>query len=80
MPATAPPDVTISAATIGANVRAEMARAGVSQAAMARILNLSQSPVSMRLRGATPFTAHELAAIAHYLDVPVDAFYRAPTT
>lgn len=67
-----PPDTT----TISANVRAEMARTHTAQSALARILNLSQDSISRRLRGTTPFTAHELALVSHHLDVPVSTFYQ----
>lgn len=65
-----------TAATIGSNVRAEMARTKVSQAALGEHLNLSQSSVSMRLRGGTPFSAHELGIVARVLGVPIDDLYR----
>lgn len=61
--------------TIGANIRAELSRAGVTQAALAAELGLPQSAVSKRLRGATPFLAVEVAAIADVLGVPVAALY-----
>ena len=57
-----------------------MARTRTSQTTLATILNLSQSSVSMRLRGATPFSAHELATIATHLDIPVTTFYQHATT
>ena len=75
-----PAEPPITATTIAANVRAEVARTRTSQANLAAILNLSQSSVSMRLRGATPFSAHELATIATHLDIPVNTFYQHTTT
>jgi transcriptional regulator with XRE-family HTH domain len=60
-------------AQTGANVRAEMARRGVSQVKMAAALGLSQPSVSARLRGVTPFDVDELHAVADFLDVPVAA-------
>jgi transcriptional regulator with XRE-family HTH domain len=62
---------TPSAAT-GANVRAEMARRGVSQTALAKTLGMSQTAVSKRLRGTTPFDINELHAVAAALDVTLD--------
>ena len=75
-----PTEPPTTATTIAANVRAEVARTRTSQANLAAILNLSQSSVSMRLRGATPFSAHELATIATHLGVPVTTFYQHTTT
>lgn len=55
----------------GANIKAEMARRGVKQAALAAALGLSQPQVSARLRGVVPFNVNELLAVAAFLDVPV---------
>lgn len=55
----------------GANVRAEMARKGVSQEELAARLGFSQSVVSKRLRGITPFDINELTLIAQHLGVPL---------
>lgn len=60
---------------IGANVRAEMSRHGVTQAAVAERLGLPQSAVSKRLRGMTPWSASELAKVAELLGVPVGKLY-----
>lgn len=59
--------------TTGANVRAEMARRGISQTALAKEIGMSQAAVSARLRGVTPFDINELHAIAKALDIPLDA-------
>lgn len=56
---------------IGANVRAEMARRGVTQAKLAAALGLSQPSVSARLRGVTPFDVDELHTVADFLGVPL---------
>lgn len=66
------PVTTTPTATTGANVRGEMARRGVTQAQLAKVLGLSQAAVSARLRGETPFDINELARIAGFLDVPVE--------
>lgn len=58
---------------IGANVRAEMARRGVSQTALAEQLGITQTAVSTRLRGKVAFNVDELAAVAAALDVPIGA-------
>jgi predicted transcriptional regulator len=62
---------TTPTAVTGANVRAEMARRGMSQATIGKLLGISQASVSSRLRGTTPFNINELVAIAAYLDVPL---------
>lgn len=67
---TAPPDLATPAAVVGANVRAGMARRELSQTALAGHLNLSQTAISTRLRGVTPFDVNELAAVARILRVP----------
>lgn len=58
-------------ASTGANVRAEMARKGYSQAELARMLGMSQTGISKRLRGETPFDVNELARISAVLGVPL---------
>lgn len=58
---------------IGANVRAEMARRGISQVAIASKLGLPQTSVSKRLRGEVAFNVDELAAVADHLSVPLAA-------
>ena len=62
---------TTASATTGANVRAEMARRGLSQTALAGHLGLSQTAVSARLRGLTPFDINELVLTAEVLGVPL---------
>lgn len=62
----------------GANVRAEMARAGVSQTELARRLDLSQASVSDRLRGRTAFDINELFAVAAALNVSIDVLTATP--
>jgi transcriptional regulator with XRE-family HTH domain len=56
-------------AIVGANIRAEMARRGISQAALAKKIGKSQAAVSARLRGTTPVDVNELNAIAGHLGV-----------
>ncbi|MDO5501509.1 MAG: helix-turn-helix transcriptional regulator [Propionibacteriaceae bacterium] len=57
--------------TVGANSRAEVARRGLTQAALAEVIGVSQSQLSKRLRGVIPFDVNEVAAIANALDVPI---------
>lgn len=69
---------TTPAALIGRNVAAEMRRAGVTQAALGRVLDISQAAVSARLLGKTPFKSTELAVVATHLGVDVAALYPRP--
>ena len=62
--------------TTGANVRAELARRGLSQRVLADHLGLSPTGVSKRLSGATPIDINELAMIAAFLDVPLTTLLR----
>lgn len=63
---------------IAANVRAEVARRGVSQSALAELLGMNQAGISRRLSGRIDFSASEIAALAEYLSVPVNAFFNTP--
>lgn len=58
-------------ALTGTNVRAEMARRGVSQTALAVALGVTQPQVSARLRGVVPFNINELHVVAEFLNVPI---------
>lgn len=53
--------------TISRNIRAEMARAGVTQAQLAVAIALSQSAISRRLSGEADWTVIELYAVAEAL-------------
>ena len=62
--------------TTAANVRAELARHGKSQADLADALRAagirtSQQTISRRLNGAIPFNVDELQAVAAWLEVPL---------
>lgn len=59
---------------VGANVRAEMSRAGVTQAVAAGVTQLTQASLSDRLRGQIPFRIAELVLLARHLEVPFDRF------
>jgi transcriptional regulator with XRE-family HTH domain len=56
--------------TVADNVRAEKARRGVTQAALAKALGMSQQALSRRLVGEVAFDVDELDIIARHLDVP----------
>lgn len=60
-----------TARATGANIKAEMARRGVTQTGLAARLDITQSALSKRLRGVISLNVDELAAIADALDVPV---------
>jgi transcriptional regulator with XRE-family HTH domain len=60
---------------VAANVRAELARHQVTQAAIGKVLELTHTAVSRRLRGVTEFRADELLRIAEHLGVDVSTFY-----
>ena len=62
---------TTPTAQTGANVRAEIARRGMTQAEVAAAMGVSQSQFSKRLRGTIPFNINELSTIATLLDVPL---------
>lgn len=59
---------------VAIEVRAEMTRQKVSQAALADRLGWPQQRVSRRITGAVPFDVTELAAVAAALGVPVARF------
>jgi len=56
-----------------ANIKAEMARAGVRQAQLAAALNLPQAAISRRLTNRTPWRVKEVQAVAEFLRVPLSA-------
>ncbi|NLA65608.1 MAG: hypothetical protein GX862_06720 [Leucobacter sp.] len=60
---------------VAANVRAQLAYAGLPQGALAEILGLSKMAGSRRLNNETEFTAGEIALVADYFDIePGDLF------
>lgn len=71
---------TTTAQEIGANVRAEMARLGISQNKIAAHMNLSQTAISARLRGVTPFDVNELSTVADYLQVAPEDLLPRPVS
>lgn len=62
--------MTETRTAIAGNVRAELARAGLSQRELARRLNRPSQQIHVRMTGQVPFTAEELIAIAAALDIP----------
>lgn len=64
--------------TGAANIRAELARADVSQAAIAELLELAPSQISARVKGRIPWRLHELQAIARHLGIPVSVLVDEP--
>lgn len=63
---------------VAAEVRAWMARRGVRQETLAAQMGLSQSALSMRLRGRTRWTINDLAAVSEALDVPMATLLAPP--
>jgi len=57
--------------TVGATVRAEMARRKVTQQQVAAVLKIAQTQVSRRLNGQVSFNVDELQAVANLLGLPV---------
>lgn len=66
------PPVDPVRASIGANVRAEMARRNIPQIKIASIIGVSQRQISERLLGRVGFEVKELLQISKELDVPLD--------
>lgn len=60
-----------AAERVGRNVRAEMARNGLTQGDLATRLNLTQPAVSRRLTGEIPLNVNELATISRVVGVPL---------
>jgi transcriptional regulator with XRE-family HTH domain len=63
---------------VAREVRAEMARQGVSQRELAERLGFAQSGLSKRLTGQLTFRAEEWERIAEILGVPVTQFLPVP--
>jgi len=59
--------------TPSANIRAEMARAGVTQTQLAVALGLPQAAISRRLCDETPWRVSEVQSVAEALGVPLSA-------
>jgi transcriptional regulator with XRE-family HTH domain len=63
---------------IGDNVRAEMARLGLNQDDLGRILDVGRSQISRRLTGVIGFEAAELVRLAAEFGVPVARLAEVP--
>lgn len=59
---------------IAARARGALAEKCKTQRQLGEVLGIPQSSVALRLKGVTPFRAEELAAMADFLDVPVERF------
>lgn len=64
---------------VSGNVRAEIARARVSQTVVAEWLGLSQSAVSSKMRDLTAWSFDEVDMLAHHLGVPLGRLIAPPT-
>ena len=64
-------DTPPSRRRVAANIRAELARAGVSQSTAAQWIGVTQPAMSARLHARVPFTVDEAIAIAEGLDIPL---------
>ena len=60
---------------VAANVRARMARSGLSQKSLGATLGLKQQSVSHRLTSRTSFTLDEVFVIADVFGVPVSELF-----
>lgn len=58
---------------VASEVRAEMARQRKSGVDLAKILGKTPATARSRMKGDSPFDAREIAAIAAWLDVPLDS-------
>ena len=65
---------------VAAEIRAEIARQGMTQDQLAAKTGISQSSLSRRLTAAYPFSTSEIAAIADALGVPATSFFGSPAS
>lgn len=63
---------------VASNVRAELARRGMSQKDLADALGLTQTAISNRVRGVIAFDVDELASVAQKLGVRVESLIAVP--
>jgi transcriptional regulator with XRE-family HTH domain len=71
-------DVDALSLQVAHEVRAWMIRRNVRQETLANALGISQSAMSMRLRGRTRWTVNDLAAAASALEVPMSVLLTPP--
>lgn len=50
------------------NLRAELARRGITLEKLAELLDKTISTISLKMRGESPFTLNEAVKIKHYLE------------
>lgn len=62
---------------VAAEIRSLMARYGVTQKDLQQVLGLSQTGVSKRLRGLTPWDINELWSVAEYFKISIDELISA---
>lgn len=67
--------MTETISQIAANVRAELARAGISAADLANRVNMTPMAIHRRLAGRTEFRASELFDVATELQVEMTMIY-----
>ncbi len=65
----APSRAADSAGIVARNLKRLMAERGVPQRQVAEVLGITQSNVSKRLKGTTPFTTDDLDALARAFDI-----------
>lgn len=65
---------------IASNVRAEVARANLTQKDIAHVLQLSTAATSDRFKNKKAFKNDELLKIAQHLGIDVLTFYKIPAT
>lgn len=66
------------AAAVTAEIRAELARRGLTAYALANAIGMSKQTMSRRMTGATPFDLAEVEAIANFLGLtPTELLVRA---
>ena len=71
---------TLTAAQLAAEVRAEMARQGVTAAKVAAATNISPASLSRRLNGTSDFTVAEMFRVAGFLQVTLSDLLRRAET
>jgi len=69
---------TTTTQRVAAEIRAGLARRGLTQGDLAAALGLSQAAVSRRLTGEVPIDVEELTAVADWLGVPLSALLAEP--
>ena len=69
------PDRTSARGKLAAEVRAEAARAGISQNKLAHLTGISQSTINRKFKGQKPFDIDDLEKIANVLGITVAHFF-----